>query len=152
MGRVLRFGPARPEREPRSIGEWMDLYVGIRSERQPDPIADTVAELVRRFDPGGYLLTCPVAGCRWELVIPRMELDPMPLDVDPDGTGYTVYVEGVPREEVELRLAEHIDGHATDGAPPPVQPPGWEQQEWCDGGTCEHPACLDALARDWQEP
>jgi hypothetical protein len=94
----------------------------VRLERQPDPIADVVADLVRRFDPGGYVLTCPVAGCGWELLVPRMELDPTPLDVDLDGSGYTVYVEGVPREAVEDELAGHIDWHAstceTDTEPP----------------------------------
>ncbi len=29
----------------------------------------------------------------------------------------------------------------------PSTPPAWCEQEWCDGGwTCQHPACLDALA------
>lgn len=38
--------------------------------------------------------------------------------------------------------------------PPVVDPPPWEEQEWCDGGTCEHEACLAALQdecdHNWQ--
>jgi hypothetical protein len=100
-------------------GPWPGEYVRLRDamQQQPEPwqdrIIETVADLVRRFDPGGYLLTCPVAGCRWELLVPRMELDPTPLDVDPQDRSMIMYVEGVPRENVELELAEHIDWHAT---------------------------------------
>lgn len=108
--RLLRFGTNGPEREPGVAGE----YVRLRDValRQPDPIADTVADLVRRYDPGGYVLDCPVAGCGWQLLVPRMELDPTVLDVDPGGAGFTVYAEGVPREDVERELAGHVDWHA----------------------------------------
>ena len=77
--------------------------------RQPDPIADLVDDLVRRFDPGGYRLQCPVAGCGWGLHVPRMELDPLELL---DGDEYVTHVEAVPREDVELVLSAHISWHA----------------------------------------
>jgi hypothetical protein len=116
-------------------------------------VTDLVADLTRRYDPGGYRLTCPVAGCRWVLDVPRLELDPEPLDVDVQDRSYTIYAEGVPREELEQTLAAHLDRHATDGAPPPILPPTWEEQEWCDGGTCEHPECLESASVEaaWRE-
>jgi hypothetical protein len=52
----------------------------------------------------------------------------------------------------EYPLRAHLDGHATNGAPPVVEPPAWPEVEWCDGGgSCEHDACLsyaDEVARD----
>jgi hypothetical protein len=87
-----------------------------------------VDDLLRCYDPGGYRLLCPVAGCRWQLDVPRMELDPEPLE---QATGnYVVHAEGVPREDVERALAAHIDWHATltetgaQDAPLP-SPPEW---------------------------
>jgi hypothetical protein len=34
---------------------------------------------------------------------------------------------------------------ATHPDDPGPEPPAWHEQEWCDGGTCEHPACLADL-------
>jgi hypothetical protein len=80
---------------------------------------------VRKFDPGGYELQCPVLGCGWRLFVPRMELDPEPLEEETEH--WVVDVEGVPREDLELVLRGHIDWHAhltetgaTDVPPAPV--------------------------------
>jgi hypothetical protein len=117
-----------------------------RPEPWQDALSRMVADLVRRFDPGGYSLQCPVPGCGAHWHVPRMELDPLELL---DGDEYVTHVEAVPREDVELVLRTHVDRHAvlteTDvrDAPDPW-PPRWEQVEWCDEGfSCEHPACLD---------
>ena len=130
----LLFGPAGPERDGRPSGEWVDLSAMIqgpvRLERAPDPIADIVADLVRRFDPGGYVLHCPLPGCGWELLVPRMELDPTPLDIDVRERSYTLYVEGVPRDAVEDELAGHIDWHASTSETQPAPAPG---EDWPEG-------------------
>lgn len=107
-GSVLR-GPGVPRLNPGG-GEYVRLTTSAPAlELQPDPIADLVANLVRRFDPGGYQLQCPVAGCTWHLLVPRMELDPLELL---DGDQYVTHVEGVPREDVELVLSAHVHWHA----------------------------------------
>lgn len=115
VGVVL--GPhGEPVRRPGLTGDWVDLAGAIERTAHvvpPDPLEQVVADLVRRFDPGGYVLSCPLEGCGWELLVPRMELDPEPLDVDTVDRSYVVYVEGVPREDLEQRLGEHIDAHAT---------------------------------------
>lgn len=79
-------------------------------EASADPLRKVVDRLVHQYDPGGYRLSCPVAGCRWTLDVPRMELDPEPLD--PVSGDYVVRAEGVPREDVELVLRTHLDWHA----------------------------------------
>lgn len=156
------WGPGGPVVQPGRTGDVVRFVRPAQLERQPDPIRDLVADLVRRFDPGGYSLQCPVAGCGWHLHVPRMELDPEPVELDLEGFDhYAVHAEGVPREDVELVLSAHVHWHAamTETATPgmewtwtpAVQPPRWEQQEWCDGGTCEHPRCLDELQRATQD-
>jgi hypothetical protein len=101
-------------------GEWVTYT---------DPLQRAVDDLVRKFDPGGYELQCPVLGCGWRLFVPRLELDPEPLDVSTFGApdSYITHVEGVPREDLELVLRGHIDWHAaltetgaTDVPPAPV--------------------------------
>jgi hypothetical protein len=115
MAEYVRMGPAGPERVPRPVqrGEYVRLSAAhaeaLRPE--PNPLQRMVDDLVRRYDPGGYQLQCPVSGCGWHLLVPRMELDPVG-DVDYDGSGYLVYAEGVPREDVELVLRTHVDWHA----------------------------------------
>ena len=65
-----------------------------------------------------------------------------------------IRAEGVPREDLELVLRTHLDWHAVMTETgvrdaPDGRPPGWSQQEWCDGGgTCEHPRCMDLLVLD----
>jgi hypothetical protein len=82
-------------------GEWVTYT---------DPLQRAVDDLVRKFDPGGYELQCPIRGCDWRLFVPRMELDPEPLEEE---TGHWVVdVQGVPREDLELVLRGHIDWHA----------------------------------------
>jgi hypothetical protein len=109
--RAVQFGPGGPERVPGLLsGEYVRLSAAhAEALRQPDPITDLVADLVRRFDPGGYQLQCPVAGCGWHLHVPRMELDPLELL---DGDEYVTHVEAVPREDVELVLSAHVHWHA----------------------------------------
>lgn len=106
-----------PARGPvRIAGLPLGEYVRLTQERPqdiprwPDELQRVVDDLVRQYDPGGYQLQCPVAGCTWHLLIPRMELDPEPLDVA--GEDYVVRAEGVPRADVDLVLGSHIDLHA----------------------------------------
>lgn len=93
-----------------------------------------VDELIRRFDPGGYQLQCPLSGCGWHLYAPRLELDPEPLSISPDGDHYVINAEGVPREDVELVLRIYVDLHAAltetgVAGVPDGRPPRWEDAE-----------------------
>jgi hypothetical protein len=118
-------------------GEYARLYCGPAGHAtphracelqrpEPNPITQAISDLIRRFDPGGYRLSCPVAGCRWILDVPRMEMDPEPLDV---GAGdWVVDVRGVPREDLEATLTDHLELHAqlaetgAEDAPLPLRP------------------------------
>lgn len=48
----------------------------------------------------------------------------------------------------EWRPVDVLEQHPDDPGP---TPPGWAEQEWCDGATCEHPECLAALLDELDE-
>lgn len=108
----LRWSPSGPEHVPGRNGEYVRLVTSAPLlEVDTGPLQRVVDDLVRRFDPGGYQLQCPVAGCGAHWFVPRMELDPLePLDrITGD---YVVHAEGVPREDLELVLGAHLNWHA----------------------------------------
>lgn len=114
----------------------------------PSALLAAVERLAALMDPGGRYV-CRVEGCGWALDVPHPQLvqDGGPLQVYgvPMRLNSVIRWEGVKRTEVLTRIAAHVEDHAGNGVPAVVDPPDWGEQEWCDGSTCEHPACLARL-------
>ena len=104
------------------------------------------------------VVECKVHGCGWRAEIPvlyRIEpvLEPWAdlgrgLEYVP--TNVRVVVDRAAVEAFDTYVAGHLAQHEIAEtllehlAPPVVDPPRWHEVEWCDdGGSCEHPSCLE---------
>jgi len=100
------------------------------------------------------VVECSVRGCGWQAEIPVeyvLIVDPLSQTSDRGFALTTIRAEAdVDLEAFDAYLAGHLEQHAIIDAhladvPSLDTPPAWDEQEWCDGGTCEHSSCLDAL-------